>query len=159
MKKGFTLIELLVVVLIIGILAAIALPQYTKAVEKSRVTEALSNLKTIRDNSQMYVMAHGFPNPQLLDQDFANAVDIELTGGSWDSEGYYVTKNFKYQMGCFATGCESWALRAGDKYVLVSLISSSGEIDNACYDYEDPAGVAICKQLVANGYRHEEGTY
>ena len=109
MKKAFTLIELLVVVLIIGILAAIALPQYEKAVEKSRMTKALVIEHALRTGIEMYVLGGG----QIAagpGQRVSNIIDSFETQPPSDNKGYKnlsksLDAEIEYDAWCTHTSC------------------------------------------------------
>ena len=72
-KKGFTLIELRVVVLIIGILASIAIPQYFKVVEQARVAEAMSVIATIKSAQERFLARGGNYTSSFTDLDVSYA--------------------------------------------------------------------------------------
>lgn len=122
-NKGFTLIELLVVVLIIGILASIALPQYMRAVEKARASEGVQLLETVaKGQIAHYLSTNTFA--QNLDE-----LDIEIPGinatvnGAGVGTNKAVTSNFLItnSVGDFGNGhtfAQIWAERANNGVVV-----------------------------------------
>ena len=95
-KKGFTLIELLVVVLIIGILASIALPQYQMAVTKAKVASILPLMRRWKDALMEYNLQHG--NYQVQDYESLDA----KWPSDWDCSNDGTECSNDYWGDCFA---------------------------------------------------------
>jgi len=66
-KRGFTLVEILIVVVILGILAAIVIPQFTQASTEAKINSLCSDLQTLRSQIQLYKVQHNDIDPNLAD--------------------------------------------------------------------------------------------
>ena len=64
-RKGFTLVEILIVVIILGILAAIVIPQFTNASEDARKSNMRSQLQSLRSQLELYKLQHRDTPPTL----------------------------------------------------------------------------------------------
>ena len=137
--KGFTLIELLVVVLIIGILAAVALPQYNVAVEKARTVEAMTVLKAVKDAQERYYLANGSYSTSF------DELDISLPGTSQTihriklASGWYVMTDSDY----------SYAFNEKQTNTLVFRYTHRAEPDRRdCHAKQnDKVANQVCKSL------------
>jgi general secretion pathway protein G len=82
--KGFTLVEILIVVIILGILAAIVIPQFTEASQDARESALKSDLQTLRSQLELYKVQHldHYPNEYY-----------DATAGAWTADtGNFVAR-------------------------------------------------------------------
>ena len=92
-QSGFTLVELLIVVIILGILAAVVIPQFNSAAAEARESAVASNLATLRQAIELYKVQHNdtFPGATIVTQ---LTTTTDVTGAAGTKYGPYIRQGF-----------------------------------------------------------------
>ena len=154
-RKGFTLIELLVVVLIIGILAAIALPQYKMSVERTRMSQAFVTGKAIEDSFVRYLASGPAPDSVGFD-----VLDIDLGPVDLDNTRL-IMPFFTYRMNCSVGHCSLWGYRHNGDECLYSFEIMRGRgysysNRKGCSTENNDMGRKLCKYAEQYGFEFWE---
>ncbi len=90
-KNGFTLVEILIVVVILGILAAIVIPQFTEASTEAKLTRLMTDLQTLRSQIELYKIQHNDIPPSLANfvEQMTDYTDIDGVGQAAAGPGVY----------------------------------------------------------------------
>ena len=149
-KKGFTLIELLVVVLIIGILAAIALPQYTKAVERARMTEAIQVLDDLaRAQTVLYMQRCSFA-VSLRQLNNLGDITVHSAGNAWAPIDWTPVNHAEH-----GEGMRMQLQRSGGMFrdgILAVDVFADGTNSRGCLETLLEANSGFCTIAQSSGY-------
>ena len=151
-KKGFTLMEVIVIVLIIGILAAIGVPQYQRALESSRSSDAIVTIGNIVTAQEMQLLQSGSFTPNfsdlMLDIPLERPAQATYGWDSQDSRGE--SQFFEYDIsGCMYGECSISAFRKEDdgghlyEIRLTGMDTSGNKGVRSCHS-DDEYGRKIC---------------
>lgn len=157
--SGFTLIELLVVVLIIGILASVALPQYERAVEKSRAAEAWTIMNSISTAIKVRNLAAGTQDQNYpfeeLDVSFTDENGNTATGTSFNTKHFSYFSQRGYAAACSRKNKYCLTLYEGKRYCFIN--TSAGDTPWCTYIGFNKNGGGNCVSWVTGAIVGDQG--
>ncbi len=138
-QGGFTLVELMIVVIIVGILAAVAIPMYQGATERAKASEAVAALGTIRGALRVYYAEHGtyvnanftdgavVTNGNVLDVSVNDLLGRYFSGACYTFDGVPLAATYSIE----CDGSLSVAPYASEVATIVRSIDHNGTITNS----------------------------